>query len=211
MTTGGEGGMLLTNNRKLWELGWSFKDHDKSFEAVYGRSHPPGYRFVHESFGTYRAAVGDGASAVEEAAGYVEKRRRNAAYLSQEFARIPALRVVTPPDDVWHSYYKYDVYIRPEHLREGWERNRIQEAISAEGIPCMVGACSEIYWKSLFSIDAAASSASSGAGARRDQPHVQGSSHSVGNRSCRHMPGGIKGHAERFARLGGRGEIFFRI
>ena len=80
----------------------------------------------------------------------VEKRRRNAAYLSQEFARIPALRVVTPPDDVWHSYYKYDVYIRPEHLREGWERNRIQEAISAEGIPCMAGACSEIYLEKPF-------------------------------------------------------------
>jgi dTDP-4-amino-4,6-dideoxygalactose transaminase len=40
MTTGGEGGMLLTNDRRLWELGWSFKDHGKSFEAVYERSHP---------------------------------------------------------------------------------------------------------------------------------------------------------------------------
>ena len=52
MTTGGEGGMLLTNDLRMWELGWSFKDHGKSYEAVYERNHPPGYRFLHESFGT---------------------------------------------------------------------------------------------------------------------------------------------------------------
>jgi dTDP-4-amino-4,6-dideoxygalactose transaminase len=104
---------------------------------------------VHESFGTnWRLTEPQSAMGrvlLRKLPAMVEKRRRNAAYLNQEFARIPALRVVTPPDDVWHSYYKYDVYIRPEHLREGWERNRIQEAISAESIPCMAGACSEIY------------------------------------------------------------------
>ena len=82
--------------------------------------------------------------------GMVEKRRRNAAYLSREFARIPAFRVVTPADNVFHSYYKYDVYVRPERLREGWDRNRIQEAISAEGVPCMAGTCSEIYLEKAF-------------------------------------------------------------
>jgi hypothetical protein len=80
----------------------------------------------------------------------VEKRRRNAAFLSREFSKIPALRVVKPPDDVWHSYYKYDVFARPELLREGWDRNRIQEAISAEGIPCLSGPCSEIYLEKAF-------------------------------------------------------------
>ena len=72
MTTGGEGGMLLTNDRKLWELGWSFKDHGKSFDAVYQRSHPPGYRFVHEfrhKLEAHRGAVGDRPRAVEKTAG----------------------------------------------------------------------------------------------------------------------------------------------
>jgi dTDP-4-amino-4,6-dideoxygalactose transaminase len=80
----------------------------------------------------------------------VEKRRQNAAFLSEQFARIPALRVVRPSDDFWHSYYKYDVYLRPERLREGWNRNRIQEAISSEGIPCITGSCSEIYLEKAF-------------------------------------------------------------
>jgi dTDP-4-amino-4,6-dideoxygalactose transaminase len=154
MTTGGEGGMLLANDRRLWELGWSFKDHGKSFEAVYERQHPPGYRFLHESFGTNwrltEAQSAMGRVLLRKLPAMVEKRRRNAAYLSREFARIPALRVVTPTDNVFHSYYKYDVYVRPEGLREGWDRNRIQEAISAEGIPCMAGTCSEIYLEKAF-------------------------------------------------------------
>jgi hypothetical protein len=156
MTTGGEGGMLLTNDSKIWELGWSFKDHGKSYEAVYERNHPPGYRFLHESFGTnwrlteLQSAIGR--VLLRKLPGMVEKRRQNAAFLNEEFARIPALRVVRPgpSDDVWHSYYKYDVYVRPERLREGWDRNRIQEAISAEGIPCIAGTCSEIYLEKAF-------------------------------------------------------------
>ncbi len=146
--------MLLTNDLRMWELGWSFKDHGKSYEAVYERDHPPGYRFLHESFGTnwrlteVQSAIGR--VLLRKLPAMVEKRRQNAAFLSEQFAKIPALRVVRPSDDVWHSYYKYDVYIRPEHLREGWDRNRIQEAISAEGIPCIAGTCSEIYLEKAF-------------------------------------------------------------
>ena len=154
MTTGGEGGMLLTNDRRLWELGWSFKDHGKSFEAVYERSHPAGYRFLHESFGTNwrltEAQSAMGRVLLRKLPRMVEKRRHNAAYLSEEFSRIPGLRVVRPPADVFHSYYKYDVFVRPERLRQGWDRNRIQEAIVAEGIPCLSGTCSEIYLEKAF-------------------------------------------------------------
>ena len=154
MTTGGEGGMLLTNDRKLWNLGWSFKDHGKSFEAVYERDHPPGYRFLHESFGTNwrltEAQSAMGRALLRKLPDMVKRRRRNAAFLSQEFSKIPALRVVSPPDSVFHSYYKYDVFVRPERLRDGWDRNRVQEAIAAEGIPCLSGTCSEIYLENAF-------------------------------------------------------------
>jgi dTDP-4-amino-4,6-dideoxygalactose transaminase len=154
MTTGGEGGMLLTNDRKIWDLGWSFKDHGKSYEAVYERDHPTGYRFLHESFGTnwrlteVQSAIGR--VLLRKLPAMVEQRRKNAAFLTEQFDRIPALRVVRPADNVRHSYYKYDVFIRAERLREGWNRNRIQEAISAEGIPCLAGSCSEIYLEKAF-------------------------------------------------------------
>ena len=52
MTTGGEGGMVSTNDRELWSRMWAYKDHGKSWEAVYEREHPPGFRWLHDSFGT---------------------------------------------------------------------------------------------------------------------------------------------------------------
>ena len=52
MTTGGEGGMVTTDDPAIWEAAWSYKDHGKSWNAVYKREHPPGFRWVHESFGT---------------------------------------------------------------------------------------------------------------------------------------------------------------
>lgn len=156
MTTGGEGGMLLTDDRKLWELGWSFKDHGKSYEAVYERKHPPGYRFLHESFGTnWRLTEPQSAMGrvlLRKLPHMVEKRQRNAAYLNSEFRKIPALRVAVPTPEVEHSYYKYYVYARPERLRDGWDRNRIIDAICAEGVPCMEGTCSEIYLEKAFPI-----------------------------------------------------------
>ena len=43
MTTGGEGGMVTTNDRDLWSAMWSYKDHGKSWEAVYERQHLQGF------------------------------------------------------------------------------------------------------------------------------------------------------------------------
>ena len=52
MSTGGEGGMVTTNDRALWARMWACKDHGKSWEAVYERKHASGFRWLHESFGT---------------------------------------------------------------------------------------------------------------------------------------------------------------
>ena len=80
----------------------------------------------------------------------VDKRRRFAALLSRRFSHIAALRVTVPPRDVKHASYKYYAFLRPERLRQGWNRLRIIEAINAEGIPCFAGSCSEIYLEKAF-------------------------------------------------------------
>ena len=154
MTTGGEGGMVTTNDKSLWERAWAFKDHGKSYDAVYGRQHPPGYRWLHESFGTnwrlteMQSAMGR--VLLRELPQFVRTRRRLAAILTERFSQIPALRITLPPDDVFHSYYKYYVFLRSERLRSDWNRQRIVDAINAEGVPCFVGSCSEIYLERAF-------------------------------------------------------------
>ena len=154
MTTGGEGGLLTTNDRAIWENAWAYKDHGKSYDSVFHKEHPPGFRWLHDSFGTnwrmteMQAAIGR--VQLRKMPEWTAIRRRNAAILSAGFAKIPALRVLDVPEEFEHAYYKYYVFVRPEKLREGWDRDRVMNAIVAEGIPCFSGSCSEIYLEKAF-------------------------------------------------------------
>jgi dTDP-4-amino-4,6-dideoxygalactose transaminase len=154
ITTGGEGGMLTTHNTDLWSRAWAFKDHGKSYDAVCNRPRLSRYRWLHESFGTnwrlteMQSAIGRLQLArLQES---VAARRSLAGILTMRFSQISALRVTIPPAEVHHSYYKYYVFLRPERLREGWGQERIIDAINAEGVPCFVGSCSEIYLEPAF-------------------------------------------------------------
>jgi dTDP-4-amino-4,6-dideoxygalactose transaminase len=40
--------------------------------------------------------------------------------------------------------------VRPEHLQGGWSRDRIVQAVLAEGVPLYHGSCSEIYLERAF-------------------------------------------------------------
>jgi dTDP-4-amino-4,6-dideoxygalactose transaminase len=154
MTTGGEGGMLTTNNTGLWERAWSYKDHGKSYDAVYKREHPVGFRWLHESFGTngrmteVQSAIGR--VALKKVPAWVKTRRKYAAMFNERLAKLPALRIAMPPLHSYHAYYKYYAFVRPELLRQGWNRDRILQAVNAEGVPCLVGSCSEVYREKAF-------------------------------------------------------------
>jgi dTDP-4-amino-4,6-dideoxygalactose transaminase len=156
MSTGGEGGILTINDDRLWKRAWSFKDHGKDHGAAYGhRQHPPSeFRWLHDSFGTnwrlteMQAAIGR--SLLRKLPHQLALRRRNANILQQRFSLLSALRVTIPPEDIGHAYYKYYVFLRPDWLRDGWSRNRLLQAIAAEGIPCFSGICSEIYLEKAF-------------------------------------------------------------
>jgi len=154
MTTAGEGGMLTTNHHEIWERAWSFKDHGKSYDAVYNRQHGEGFRWLHESFGTnwrmteIQAALGR--VALTKVPRWLEVRRRHAQTLTRSLSRVPGLRIPTSPESIHHAYYKYYAFIRPEMLRDGWNRNAIMQAIEANGVPCFVGSCSEMYLEKAF-------------------------------------------------------------
>jgi len=49
-----------------------------------------------------------------------------------------------------HAHYKCYVYVEPERLADGWSRDRIVETITAEGVPCYQGSCSEVYLEKAF-------------------------------------------------------------
>jgi dTDP-4-amino-4,6-dideoxygalactose transaminase len=154
ITTGGEGGLLATSDSALWARAWAYKDHGKSYDAVYKHEHPPGFRWLHESFGTnwrmteMQAAIGR--VQLRKLPHWIATRRRNATLLMNTFATLPALRVPNPPSNVGHSYYRLYVFCRPEALRAGWSRDRIISELTAQGVPCFEGICSEIYREKAF-------------------------------------------------------------
>jgi hypothetical protein len=157
MSTGGEGGMLTTNDDELWERAWSFKDHGKNYGPAHRQQAYSGFRWLHDSFGTnwrlteMQAAIGR--SLLSKLPGQLKLRRRNANILSQRFSTLPPLRVTVPPEEIDHAYYKYYVFLHPEWLQEAWSRDHLRQAIVAEGIPCFSGSCSEIYLEKAFPKD----------------------------------------------------------
>lgn len=154
MTTGGEGGMVTTNDRELWKKMWSYKDHGKSWEAVYERQHPPGFRWVHEGFGTnwrmmeMQAAIGR--IQLKRMAEWTIKRQRNAQKIAEICRKFSIARVPEVPSHICHAQYKFYVFVRPENMKEGWSRDRIVDAINSEGVPCYQGSCSEVYLEKAF-------------------------------------------------------------
>lgn len=154
MTTGGEGGMVTTNDRDLWSRMWSFKDHGKSWDAVYERDHPPGFRWLHESFGTnwrmteMQAAIGR--IQLRRMPAWLAARTANAERIWTTAAALPGLRVPRAPQGIVHAAYKCYVFIEPEQLKPGWDRDRILNEINQRGVPCYSGSCSEVYLEKAF-------------------------------------------------------------
>ena len=154
MTTGGEGGMITTNNRKLWDKAWSYKDHGKSWAAVYERPHPPGFRWLHESFGTnwrmieMQAVIGR--IQLQRMAEWTKTRNAHSQKIWNAARSFGSLRVPVVPQSILHACYKAYVFVRPDELAKGWSRDRIVKEIVAQGVPCFQGSCSEVYLEKAF-------------------------------------------------------------
>ena len=154
ITTGGEGGMLTTDDEDLWKRAWSFKDHGKSWDAVYSGKSAPGFKWLHESFGTnwrmteIQAAIGR--IQLRKLPGWIQARQNNLRRVTEALGSIPCVRTTPVPPEIGHAAYKAYVFVRPENLKEGWSRDRIMEEITGRDVPCFSGSCSEIYLEKAF-------------------------------------------------------------
>ncbi|MCD9547938.1 aminotransferase [Photobacterium carnosum] len=154
MTTGGEGGMVTTNDKALWNAMWSYKDHGKSYDVIYHQQHAPGFRWLHDSFGTnwrmleMQAVIGR--IQLTRMADWMVKRQANSQMLDEAVADLAIVRCIEVPDYIEHAQYKHYLFIRPEFLKNGWTRDKIIEAINEQGVPAYQGSCSEIYLEKAF-------------------------------------------------------------
>ncbi len=154
MTTGGEGGMVTTNDESLWKKMWSYKDHGKSYDSIYNKQHPPGFRWLHDSFGTnwrmmeMQAVIGR--IQLTYMPDWTKNRIENADKILKAFDHSNYFTVNRPTDDYLHAQYKCYVQVNINALPSGWSRDRIMQFINAEGVPCYSGSCSEVYLEHAF-------------------------------------------------------------
>ena len=154
MTTGGEGGMVTTNDEALWKKMWSYKDHGKNYDSIYHKQHPPGFRWLHDSFGTnwrmmeMQAVIGR--IQLTKMVEWTQKRSKNMQQILAAFDASPYFTVNSPSEDYVHACYKCYVQVNLEQLPEAWSRDRIMQEINALNVPCFSGSCSEVYLEHAF-------------------------------------------------------------
>ena len=161
MTTGGEGGMVTTNDKALWSRMWSHKDHGKSWNAIYERDHPQGFRWVHESFGTnWRMTEMQGAIGrvqLKHLSDWNAKRLANANEIWRVARDLKGLRVpeltcfgcegdCNYTNGCVHAAYKCYVFVDGSE----YDRDKILSGIIGRGVPCFPGTCSEVYLEKAF-------------------------------------------------------------
>lgn len=152
MTTGGEGGMVTTNNKDAWNKAWSYKDHGKCFDVVNNKSHPPGFRWLHTSFGSnfrmteMQAAIGR--IQLEKLDGWLETRLLNTQIIRKYLQKLPYLRLPEPGVEKKHANYKFYAFMEPR--KNAPSRDTIMKFFNKSGIPCFTGSCSEVYLEECF-------------------------------------------------------------
>ena len=154
ISTGGEGGMVTTNNENIWNYIWSYKDHGKDWHATKEVSHPPGFRWLHNEFGTNNRLT-----EMQSAIGRIQLkkisetnslRERNAIIIASYLRNCPLVRIPWPASNFKSAWYKFYCYINPERLKSNWNRDRILSEMQEEGIQSFSGSCGEIYQEKCF-------------------------------------------------------------
>ncbi len=156
ITTGGEGGMVVTNDEQLYRRMWSYRDHGKDFDAIHDQRMSAGatFKWVADSFGTnmrlteVQAAIG--LAQLAKLPAWTARRRANAAMLDGVLAGFESVALQAVPAHLTHAYYKYYVFVNQSALKPGWTRDRVCDELIARGVPARVGACPEISREKAF-------------------------------------------------------------
>lgn len=154
MTTGGEGGMITTSNEQLYDRVWSYKDHGKTLKSVYEVAHPPGFRWLHDRFGTngrmteMQAAIGR--IQLTKLDHWVERRRHLAERIRTAGRDHSCIRI--PQDDslAYNACYRCYLFWVPEGARPNWHKERLKDEISRLGVPCQDGSCPTVNREKAF-------------------------------------------------------------
>ena len=167
ISTGGEGGMISTNSKKLWLKIWSLKDHGKNFNSVFEKKHKIGFKWLHDDFGSNYRMTEMQATIGREQLKLLDKQvqKRNSIaklYLKELKDYYEKFKIIKNPDfkchscplkqklmecnKCKHSFYRLNLYINKNKINQ----LKLIKELNNKGISCGVGSCPEIYREKIF-------------------------------------------------------------
>ena len=167
MSTGGEGGMISTNNTRLWLKLWSLKDHGKNYKSVFYKKHKIGFKWLHDDLGSnYRMTEMQAAIGREQLKSLDKQiKKRNLIanlylnglkdyYLKYDILKKPNLKFQTYPqkqnlkksNQYIHAFYRLNLFINKNKIKQ----NNLIQQLNKNKINCGVGSCAEIYREKIF-------------------------------------------------------------
>jgi dTDP-4-amino-4,6-dideoxygalactose transaminase len=149
ISTGGEGGMVVTNDQAIRDMIWSLRDFGRDREAFLSNDHPPGFRWLQHQFGTnarmteMQAAIGR--CQLQKVDGWIALRNQNASAIEEQLQQVDGVIALPVPAHLRHAYYRVNMLASGVQLRDTLIR-----ALSSSGIAATIGPCPEIYREPAF-------------------------------------------------------------
>ena len=167
ISTGGEGGMISTNNKKIWLKIWSLKDHGKNYKSVFNKKHKTVFKWLHDDLGSnYRMTEMQAAIGREQLKSLdkqIKKRNLIADLyligLKNYYSKFDLLKKnnfkcqtcfikhnLKKCTKCTHAFYRLNLFINKNKIKQ----NKIIKELNKKKISCGVGSCPEIYKERIF-------------------------------------------------------------
>lgn len=158
ITTGGEGGMLLLNDVDAFKKAWAYKDIGRSYDAVFNRNHPEGFKWLTESTGSnyrmteFQAAIG--LRQLSKLDAWIDRRNSIATSMISIMKQFKFIEAPVVPEGYKNAFYRLYVKVNPQFVLSKNKTQNLRDFMIKEfntnGVPCFVGSCAEIYLEKLF-------------------------------------------------------------
>jgi dTDP-4-amino-4,6-dideoxygalactose transaminase len=149
MSTGGEGGMIVTNDETIRDIAWSLRDHGRNRDQTLSDDHQFGFRWTQERIGTngrmteMQGAIGR--CQLQKVSKWLKERTKNASMITQGLQHIDGINIPNTGDGSTNAFYRVTLV-----FDDAKKRDEVLLLLRESGVPATVGPCPEIYLEQAF-------------------------------------------------------------
>ena len=151
ISTGGEGGMISTNNKLYFQKIWAERDTGKNYNKYYKKYKKNGYKYLHDHIGTnarmteIQAIIG--IEHLKKLNNFIKKRNQNASIILNEIKKFKDCFFFyeSKQKNYINSFYRLNLIIKKNKYKKLSSRDKILDDLFLNNCFCQVGGCSELY------------------------------------------------------------------